>query len=161
MNRRRVSAVGLAALALVVIGSVREAAALQAPAGQSSAIAERTVWYFYKVRWGFQEEFVALFKKNHLPVLKAQQEAGRMSAVRTFTPTYHGDGRADWTFAVSITYRDMNAMTGPSGEDEIIKKLFPDQERYRREEQRRFELLEGHWDVPLNDVDMDTRKPTR
>jgi hypothetical protein len=154
MNRRRVSAVGLAALALVVIGSVREAAALQAPAGQSSAIAERTVWYFYKVRWGFQEEFVALFKKNHLPVLKAQQEAGRMSAVRAFAPTNHGDGRADWTFAVAITFPSAAAMNSPSNEDAIVKRLYPDQATFKKEEQRRFEILDAHWDVPLNELDL-------
>jgi hypothetical protein len=154
MNRRRVGAVGLAALALVVIGSVREAAALQAPAGQSSAIAERTVWYFYKVRWGFQEEFVALFKKNHLPVLKAQQEAGRMSAVRIFAPTNHGDGRADWTFAVAITFPSAAAMSSPSNEDAIVKRLYPDQATFKKEEQRRFELLDAHWDVPLNELDL-------
>jgi hypothetical protein len=154
MNRRRVSAVGLAALALVVIGSVREAAALQAPAGQSSAIAERTVWYFYKVRWGFQEEFVALFKKNHLPVLKAQQEAGRMSAVRIFAPTNHGDGRADWTFAVAITFPSAAAMSSPSNEDAIVKRLYPDQATFKKEEQRRFEILDAHWDVPLNELDL-------
>ena len=154
MNRRRVSAVGLAVLALVVIGSVREAAALQAPAGQSSAIAERTVWYFYKVRWGFQEEFVALFKKNHLPVLKAQQEAGRMSAVRTFAPTNHGDGRADWTFAVAITFPSAAAMNSPSNEDAIVKRLYPDQATFKKEEQRRFEILDAHWDVPLNELDL-------
>jgi hypothetical protein len=133
----------------------------QAPATQSGNRTEKTTWYFYRVRWGFQDEFMDLFQRNHYPVLKEEMKRGRITQLRTFVPTYHGDGRADWTFAVSITYRDINAMTGPSGEDEIIKKLFPDQERYRREEQRRFELLEGHWDVPLNDVDMDTRKPTR
>jgi hypothetical protein len=154
MNRRRVGAVGLAALAMVVIGSVREAAALQAPAGQSSAIAERTVWYFYKVRWGFQEEFVALFKKNHLPVLKAQQEAGRMSAVRIFAPTNHGDGRADWTFAVAITFPSAAAMSSPSNEDAIVKRLYPDQATFKKEEQRRFEILDAHWDVPLNELDV-------
>jgi hypothetical protein len=154
MNRRRVSAVGLAALALVVIGSGREAAALQAPAGQSAAIAERTVWYFYKVRWGFQEEFVALFKKNHLPVLKAQQEAGRMSAVRAFAPTNHGDGRADWTFAVAITFPSAAAMNSPSNEDAIVKRLYPDQAAFKKEEQRRFEILDAHWDVPLNELDL-------
>jgi len=152
MIRRRVSAVGLAALALVVVGGVREAAAMQAPAGQSTAIAERTVWYFYKVRWGFQEEFVALFKKNHLPVLKAQQEAGRMSAVRAFAPTNHGDGRADWTFAVAITFPSVAAMSSPSNEDAIVKRLYPDQATFKREEQRRFEILDAHWDVPLNEL---------
>ena len=154
MIRRRVSAVGLAALALVVVGGVREAAAMQAPAGQSTAIAERTVWYFYKVRWGFQEEFVALFKKNHLPVLKAQQEAGRMSAVRAFAPTNHGDGRADWTFAVAITFPSVAAMSSPSNEDAIVKRLYPDQATFKKEEQRRFEILDAHWDVPLNELDL-------
>lgn len=157
MIRRRVSVVGMAALALVVVGGVREAAAMQAPAGQSTAIAERTVWYFYKVRWGFQEEFVALFKKNHLPVLKAQQEAGRMSAVRTFAPTNHGDGRADWTFAVAVTFPSAAAMNSPSNEDAIVKRLYPDQATFKKEEQRRFEILDAHWDVPLNEVSLAAR----
>ena len=30
-----------------------------------------------------------------------------------------------------------------------------------REEQRRFELLIAHWDVPLNHIDLDARKPGR
>lgn len=153
MIRRRVSAVGLAALALFVAGGVREAAALQAPAGQAAAIAERTVWYFYKVRWGFQEEFVALFKKNHLPVLKAEQEAGRMSSVRMFAPANHGDGRADWTFAVAVTFPSAAAMHSPSNEDAIVKRLYPDQVTFKKEEQRRFEILDAHWDVPLNELD--------
>ena len=40
-----------------------------------------------------------------------------------------------------------------------LLKLFPDQAKFTREEQRRFELLVAHWDVPLNVVDMATRKP--
>ena len=146
---------GLAAWGLLSAADVREAAAMQAPAAQSSATAERTVWYFYKVKWGFQDEFVALFKKNHLPVLKAQQEAGRMTAVRTLVPTYHGDGRADWTFAVAITFRDTAAMMAPSGEDAIVRRLYPDQATFKKEEQRRFEILEAHWDVPLNELTLD------
>ena len=39
------------------------------PAAQAAARAERTVWYFYRVKWGHQEEFVDLFQKNHYPVL--------------------------------------------------------------------------------------------
>ena len=157
MIRRRMSTMGMAAFALVVAGGGQEAAAMQAPAAQSAAMAERTVWYFYKVRWGFQEEFVALFKKNHLPVLRAQQEAGRMTAVRTFAPTYHGDGRADWTFAVAITFPSAAAMNSPSNEDAIVKRLYPDQATFKKEEQRRFEILDAHWDVPLNELDLQQR----
>lgn len=139
-------------LALVAVPVVMLRA--QAPASQSGARAERTAWYFYRVKWGFQEEFVALFAKNHLPVLKDQIKSGRIKDVRTYVPTYHGDGRADWTFAVAITFKDTAAMTGPSGEAEIIKRLYPDQDTFKKEEQRRFELLDAHWDVPLNELDL-------
>jgi len=126
----------------------------QAPAAQAASRSERTVWYFYRVKWGFQDEFVRLFRKNHYPVLKEEMKAGRIKEVRTFVPTYHGDGRADWTFAVAITFKDSAAMNAPSGEDEIVRKLFPDQNTFRKEEQRRFEILDAHWDVPLNEVVM-------
>jgi hypothetical protein len=150
--------VGIAVLGLVVVGPVRGAAAIvQAPAAQSAATPERTVWYFYKVRWGHQEEFVDLFARNHYPVLKAQKESGRMKSVRTVVPTYHGDGRADWTFAVVITFRDAAALAAPSGEDAIVKRLYPDQEKFKKEEQRRFEILDAHWDVPLNELDLEKR----
>lgn len=126
----------------------------QAPAAPSAVRAERTVWYFYRVKWGFQDEFVALFAKNHLPVLREQVKTGRIVDVHTYVPTYHGDGRADWTFAVVIAYKDTAAMVGPSGEDEIARRLYPDQATFRKEEQRRFEILDAHWDVPLNELSL-------
>jgi hypothetical protein len=146
MNKR------IAAIAVVLLALGVVAPRAQAPAGQTAGRAERTAWYFYRVKWGFQEEFVRLFNKNHLPVLRDQIKTGRVTAVHTYVPTYHGDGRADWTFAVSITFKDVAAMTGPSGEEEIVKRLYPDQVTFRREEQRRFEILDAHWDVPLNEV---------
>lgn len=106
--------------------------------------------YYYKVKWGHQEEFERLFFKNHYPVLQAQMgDRGRMTGVEVMRPTYHGDGRADWTFLVVITFANMNAFVGPNQEAEIQKRLYPDQETFKKEEQRRFELLEAHWDVPL------------
>jgi len=131
----------------------------QAPAAQAAGGA-RTAWYFYTVRWGHQDEFLDLFQKNHFPVLKEQIETGRLTSIRTYVPSYHGDGRADWTFAVALTYRDTAAMVGPSGEAEIIRRLYPDQATFRKEEQRRFEILDAHWDVPLNELDLDTRTPS-
>ncbi len=128
----------------------------QAPAAQSTSTSERTVWYFYKVKWGYQDEFVDLFRRNHLPVLKAQIPE-RLTSVKTYVPTYHGDGRADWTFAVEITYRDAAALVGPSGEEAIQRRLFPDRTKFLKEEQRRFEILEAHWDVPLNALSADGR----
>jgi hypothetical protein len=148
----------LAAIAALSMMAVASAAPLpdQAPAAQSTSTGERTVWYFYRVKWGYQEEFVDLFRRNHLPVLKAQIPA-RITSVRTYVPTYHGDGRADWTFAVEITYRDAAALVGPSDEEALQRKLFPDRAKFLKEEQRRFEILDAHWDVPLNLLSADGR----
>lgn len=109
-----------------------------------------TIAYFYRVRWGFEQEFWELFTRNHYPLLAAQLESGRFREVRAYRPRFHGDGRADWTYLVTITYRDWTAVEAHS-DAEIASRLFPDQERYRAEEQRRFELLEAHWDVPLEE----------
>ena len=107
-----------------------------------------TVAYFYRVRWGAQEEFLELFERNHWPLLREQLAAGRFLDVQAYVPRFHGDGRADWTVMVTITYRDWSAMEAHS-EAAIAARLFPDQARYQAEERHRFELLEAHWDVPL------------
>jgi hypothetical protein len=164
MSRSRIVypiAVLLALVVMLGISGARVAARrAQAPAAQAASRTERTAWYFYRVKWGHQEEFVDLFQKNHYPVLKDQMKTGRITMVRTYQPTYHGDGRADWTFAVAITFRDTATMTGPSGEDEIVRRLYPDQATFRKEERRRFEILDAHWDVPLNELDLDARRKT-
>ncbi len=109
-----------------------------------------TVLYFYRTRWGAHDEFVRLFERNHWPVLREQVSSGRLLDVRRHVPRFHGDGRADWDLLVTITYRDWAAMEDHS-EAEIAARLFPDKERYRADERRRFELLEAHWDVPLEE----------
>jgi hypothetical protein len=74
-------------------------------------------------------------------------------------PENHGDGRADWTFAVEL----VTPATRPSSptEEEIVAKLYPDRAKLQKEEERRFDLLVAHWDVPLNRIDLSIRKPTR
>jgi hypothetical protein len=112
------------------------------------------VAYFYKVRWGSQQEFERLFFKNHYPVLKEQMgEGGRIRDVSVYRPTFHGEGRADWTFLVVITFSSFETLGGPSPDEAIAKRLYPDQETFKREEQRRFEILDAHWDVPLTAVE--------
>jgi hypothetical protein len=52
---------------------------------------------------------------------------------------------------VTIVYRDWAAIEAHA-EREIAARLYPDQVAFRAEERRRFELLEAHWDVPLEEV---------
>ena len=146
----------IATLVVVLAGTL--AVGAQAPAKQAGG-EPKTTWYFYTVKWGYQDEFVDLFQRNHYPVLKAKQKAGQFLSVRTFVPEFHGDGRADWTFAVELVVPP-NAPSTPSDE-EIISKLYSDRAKFAKEEQRRFEILLAHWDVPLNRLDLDARKLTR
>jgi hypothetical protein len=162
MRRMRlVGAVALGVTCVQLFGPEARGTAAAPAVGQAapaSASTEKTVWYFYTVTWGKQDEFLDLFQKNHWPVLKAQLGT-RLTSVKTYVPTYHGDGRADWTFAVAITFKDVATQTGPSPEADIVKKLFKDQATFRAEEKTRFELLEAHWDVPLNEVNFEARQP--
>jgi hypothetical protein len=141
-------------LVAIILAALAPAGRAQAPAQQSTTNAQKTVWYFYRVKWGFQDEFQTLFARNHLPVLREEMKSGRIVSVKTFVPTYHGDGRADWTFAVAIAYKDVAAMVGPSGDEAIQRRLYPDRAKFLKEEQRRFEILDAHWDVPLNELEM-------
>ena len=58
--------------------------------------------------------------------------------------------------AVELVRRE--GVTGVPTEAEVVQKLYPDQATFRREEQRRFEILQAHWDVPLNAVDFERRQ---
>lgn len=142
----------LAAAALTVLDA--PAVPAQTPAAQSAGTTQKTVWYFYRVKWGCQDEFQDLIARNHLPVLQEEIKTGRIVSFKTFVPTYHGDGRADWTFAMAITYKDVNALVGPSGEEAIARRLYPDWAKFQKEEQRRFEIVDAHWDVPLNELQL-------
>lgn len=128
----------------------------EAPSLQDAPGAERTVWYFYRVKWGLQNEFMDLYQKNHYPVMKAQF-GDRITDFKAYVPTYHGDGRADWTFATVLTFRDAATMTAPYDEAAIARGIFSDFETFEAEERHRFEILDAHWDVPLTEIDFETR----
>lgn len=106
--------------------------------------------YFYRITWGRLDEWLELYERNHLPLLRAQIETGRILETRTFLPRFHGDGRADWNVMVTIAWRDWAAMQ-EHAEDELLTRLYPDRERHAAEERRRFELMEAHWDVVLEE----------
>ena len=112
--------------------------------------------YYYKARWGYADEFIQLFKKNHWPALKKQIETGRIVSVTAVRPRYHATEDGRWDYRVTIVFKNLAAAHDPGAEEAIIKQLFPDQATFRREEQRRFEILIAHWDVPLVSVALDS-----
>jgi len=129
---------------------------LRAPAFQTPRADQRyAVEYYYKAKWGYADEFITLFKKNHFPILKKQIENGRILEVTAVSPRYHSTEDGRWDYRVTIVWKSVAASLDDSGEDALIKRMFPDQETFRREEQRRFEILLAHWDLPIVPVSLD------
>jgi hypothetical protein len=109
--------------------------------------------YYYKLAWGRQQEFLDLFLKNHYPLLKKGVESGRMLSVKIETPANHMTEDARWDYRVTIKFKNSTAATIANPDEEaLIKQLWPDQETYKREERRRFEILLAHWDLPVTDI---------
>ena len=120
---------------------------------QSGANQPYTMEYYYKVQWGHQQEFLQLFLKNHYPLLQKEVETGRLLAVRIETPANHMTEEARWDYRVTLTFKNstMATTTNPD-EPAMIKQIWPDQPTFTREEQRRFEILLSHWDLPVTDI---------
>lgn len=120
---------------------------------QGAADQPYTMEYYYKVQWGHQQEFLQLFLKNHYPLLKKLVESGRMLSVKIETPANHMTEDARWDYRVTIKFKNSTlATTANPDEEKLIKQLWPDQDTYNREEQRRFEILLAHWDLPVTDI---------
>jgi hypothetical protein len=109
--------------------------------------------YYYKVSWGHQKEFLDLFLKNHFPLLGEIEKSGRILALKIETPANHMTEDSRWDYRVTITYKNSTvATTSNPDEEALVKKLYPDHAVFEREEQRRFEILLAHWDLPVSDI---------
>ena len=76
-----------------------------------------------------------------------------MRSVKIETPANHMTEDARWDYRVTLVFRNSTAATTANpNEAALIRELYPDQERFKREEQRRFEILLAHWDLPVTDV---------
>ena len=110
------------------------------------------VEYYYKAKWGHADEFLKLFKKNHYALLKKEVEMGRMLKVWMDQPRYHTTEDGRWDYRVTIVFKNATVANEAIDEEPLKKQLWPDQETYNREEQRRFEILLAHWDLPVSDI---------
>src|ERR1039457_377597 len=120
---------------------------------QGGADQPYTVEYYYKTQWGHQAEFLQLFLKNHYPMLQRIKATGRIVALKIESPASHTTEDGRWDYRAPITYKNSTlATTANPDEEALMKELWPDQETYKKEEQRRFEILLSHWDLPVTDI---------
>jgi hypothetical protein len=137
-------------------GRQRAGAAQSAAAGDGSS-QPFVIEYYYKAKWGHADEFLVLFKKNHYPVLKKEMELGRILKVSMTAPRYHTTEDGRWDYRVTIVFKNAAVANDNFDSAPLIKQLYPDQDSYKKEEQRRFEILDGHWDLPIKEVELDVR----
>ena len=143
----------LAVFAVFFSASLAAPLLAQGAPPQGSADQPYTVEYYYKTQWGHQAEFLQLFLKNHYPLLKKIEGTGRIPSVKIETPANHTSEELRWDYRVTIKYKNSTvATTANPDEEAFIKELWPDQATYQKEEQRRFEILLGHIDLPVTDI---------
>ncbi len=143
----------LGVLAFVFAASAAMPLMAQGAPPQGGADQPYTVEYYYKCQWGHQQEFLDLFLKNHYPLLQKIKSTGRIIGLKIESPAYHTTEDGRWDYRVTIVYKNSTVATSSNPDEAaFIKELWPDQDTYKKEEQRRFEILLGHWDLPVTDV---------
>jgi hypothetical protein len=150
---RTVSVFGFFLVSALLLLGLRD----RTPAQGMNAEKPFVVEYYYKAKWGHAEEFLTLFRKNHYPVLKKEVELGRMLRVSGMTPMYHATEDGRWDYRITIVYKNAAVAHDNFDSAALIRQMYPDQETYKKEEQRRFEILDAHWDLPVKELDLDAK----
>src|SRR4051812_34877823 len=135
------------------IAAVNEASAQNNATTRSVADQYFTVENYYKIKWGYAEEFISLWKKNHYPLLKKAQEKGDIINVKAETPRYHSGEDTRWDFKVIIVFKNAALAFDPNLTTPYKAQLY-DTTQLQKDEQHRFELLLAHWDVMVEDVNL-------
>ena len=113
-----------------------------------------TIENFYKVKWGFADEFINLWKTNHYPLLKKAIEKGDILSVTAEKPKLHSGEDTRWDFKVILVFKNAALALDPNLTTPYKKELYPNQEKLTVDEQHRFELLIAHWDVMIEKIDL-------
>jgi hypothetical protein len=109
------------------------------------------VEWVYRIQYGHQDEWWRIFKKYQIAILERQKQLGYVKEYTVFAPSLHTSEDSRWDYRIIIARTSEDPPPGQS-ESDIAKQLFPDQEAFTREENRRWELTTNHWDLPIHVV---------
>ena len=109
---------------------------------------------YYKVKWGFADEFINLWKTNHYPLLKKAIEKGDLISVNAEKPKLHSGEDTRWDFKVTLVFKNARLAFDPDLTTPYKKLLYPDLDKLAKDEQHRFELLLAHWDVMVEKIEL-------
>ncbi|HEX5171790.1 MAG TPA: hypothetical protein VFW11_21575 [Cyclobacteriaceae bacterium] len=122
---------------------------------QNAADETFTIENYYKVKWGYADEFLDLYKKNHYPLLKKAMEKGDLLSITLEKPRQHGPEETRWDYRVTLVFKNATTAFDPNLTEPYRNTLYPDLDKLKKDEQRRFEILLAHWDVETQPVDLD------
>lgn len=91
------------------------------------------------------DEWLELYRTQHLPVLKQRQREGHIYQIIVYRPFLH-QGQPVWDFKVILTYRDFATLGDRGHFDAIERRLYPDWDAHQRAERHRWEITVKHWD---------------
>ncbi len=155
---RRTTHCAVLLLAGIPTLSLASANAQNAPSKAPPPDTPFVVESYYRIQWGHEEEFIALFEKNHLPFLRRQLEKGVLLDVRFDKPREHMAEGNRWDFRMTLVYRDASTAYRTDNITEAdytaIVKNDEAEAVFKREERRRFELLLAHWDINVQRVEL-------
>ena len=109
---------------------------------------------YYKVKWGYADEFINLWKVNHYPLLKKAIDKGDIISVEAEKPKLHSGEDTRFDFKVTIVFKNEKLAFDPNLTKQYEKQLYPDLEKLKKDEQHRFELLISHWDVMIEKIEL-------
>lgn len=113
-----------------------------------------TVENYYKIKWGYSNDFIELWKKNHYPLQKKAQENGYILSIIAEKPMMHSGEDTRWDFKVTVIYKNAATALDHGITDQYKKELYPDLNKLKKEEQYRFELVLAHWDILTEKVEL-------
>jgi hypothetical protein len=127
-----------------------QAAQSNSPVATSAVDKPYLVEWVYKVKWGYADEFWEIFKKYQIATLDREKALGYVTSYSVYRPGLHTGEDTRWEYRVVITYKNQ-ASSSHGGE--VEKQLFPDQATQKREENRRWQITEAHYDLPIRVID--------
>jgi hypothetical protein len=148
------TALTLALLTLTTTTATRSALAQQSGAAVSAASKPVIIEWVHRTKYGYKDEWWRIFKKYQIAILERQKQLGYVKEFTVYAPSLHTSEDSRWDYRVIIVRASQDAPPGES-ESEVAKQLFPDQEAFTRDENRRWELTTNHWDLPTHVVKLD------
>src|SRR5262249_31891931 len=90
------------------------------------------------------------FQKYQIATLDRARELGYVKSYTVVRPALHASEDSRWDYRIVVTFTSPASV---SQRVEVERALFPDKATRQREENRRWELVLNHSDLPIREID--------